>query len=89
MAYAGKISDMPFRERYSIHRIKALIDQTTRNMPHIQEALNGLLYQIEQLKEELDNIPHPVTIELVREPWNPDTEPFDNERSSDEEDEKR
>jgi len=52
---AGKISDLPPEERYDMHRLKTLVNQTTGNMPHIQEILNGLLYHIEQLASRMDD----------------------------------
>lgn len=39
-------------ERYDLDKLKALIDKTTGNMPHIQEILNGLLYHIERLESD-------------------------------------
>lgn len=53
MSYAGKKSDLPPEERYDMHRLKSLVNQTTGNMPHIQEIFNGLLYHIEQFESRM------------------------------------
>ncbi len=39
-------------EEYDLNELKALIDETTGNMPHIQKILKGLLYHIEQLESD-------------------------------------
>jgi len=39
----------------STRELKAKIEQTTGNMPHIQEILNGLLYHIEWLESRMDD----------------------------------
>lgn len=39
----------------SLRRLKAMIEQTTGNMPHIQEILNGLLCHIEWIESRMDD----------------------------------
>lgn len=48
-------SDLLPEEKYSIRELRAMIDQTTGNMPHIQEILTGLLYHIEQIESRMDD----------------------------------
>jgi len=42
-------------EKYDLDELKAMIEQTTGNMPHIQEILKGLLYHIEQLQSKVND----------------------------------